>query len=68
MSAHPSAATLSAVAADRRARTTRAVVVFSVLVVLACVVWAVVAQTVVPDACSLPTPPPRAQFLHCGAQ
>ena len=60
MSAPPSASL-----ADRRARTTRAVVVFSVLVVLACVVWAVVAQTVVPDACSLPTPPPGAQYLHC---
>ena len=53
---------------DRRARGTRAVVVFSVLVVLACVVWAVLVQVAVPDACSLPTPPPRAQYLHCGAR
>lgn len=40
-------------------------IVISLAVVLSCVVWALAVQVVVPDACSLPSPPPRAQYLHC---
>lgn len=50
---------------SRRDRTSRTVLVFSVLVVLACVAWAALVQVTVPDACRLPAPPPRAQYLHC---
>lgn len=49
----------------RTARTTRVVVLLGVLLVAACLVWAVVAQVAVPDACSVTPPPPRAQYLHC---
>ena len=50
---------------SRRARTVRVVWLFSLLVVLACVGWAVLVQVAVPDACTSPVPPPRAQYLHC---
>lgn len=39
--------------------------VMSLVIVLACVVWALAVQVLVPDACRLPSPPPRAQYLHC---
>jgi hypothetical protein len=48
----------------------RAITVASVLVtlaiVVACVVWAVLAQTLTTPACDLPTPPPNAGPLECG--
>lgn len=49
----------------RQRRTTVAVTVFSVLVVLACVGWAVLVQIAVPDACQASPPSPRAQYVHC---
>ena len=52
--------------ATRRDRTTRAVVLLSLLLVAACVGWAVLAQVLVPDACAGGAPPPRAQYVHCG--
>lgn len=39
--------------------------VMSLVIVVACVVWALAVQVLVPDACSLTSPPPRAQYLHC---
>lgn len=57
--------TPSASRSPRQRRTTTAVVVFSVLVLLACVGWAVLVQVAVPDACRVVPPPPRAQYLHC---
>ena len=50
---------------NRTRRTTIAVLVFSALVVLACIAWAVAAQHAVPDACSYPSPPAHAQYVHC---
>ncbi len=49
----------------RRQLTLRFVVVFAIIVVLACVGWAVLVQRVVPDACSYSPPPTNAQYLHC---
>ncbi|MTD15248.1 hypothetical protein GIS00_15000 [Nakamurella sp. YIM 132087] len=49
----------------RRTLTTRFVIAMSLLVLLCCVGWALLAQHVVPDACSYADPPPRAQYLHC---
>jgi hypothetical protein len=56
---------MSSTASPRQQRTTRAVAVFSALVLLACLGWAVLVQVAVPDACQLSPPPPRAQYLHC---
>jgi hypothetical protein len=47
------------------AGTRRVVALLSVLIVAACVGWAVLVQHAVPDACTYPTPPPNAQYLHC---
>jgi Na+/proline symporter len=49
----------------RQQRTTRAVAMFSALVVAACVGWAWLVQEVRPDACQIQPPPPNAQYLHC---
>lgn len=49
----------------RELMVTRFVWVMSALIVLACIGWALLAQTVVPDACTYATPPPNAQVLHC---
>jgi hypothetical protein len=49
----------------RQQRTTRAVAVFSGIVLLACVGWAQLVQVARPDACHVRPPPPRAQYLHC---
>lgn len=49
----------------RRARTRNVAVTVSVIVVLACVLWAVAVQVLVPDACSYDAPPENAQYLHC---
>lgn len=43
----------------------RFVWVISVVLVLGCIGWAVLVQRLVPDACTYPTPPPHAQYLHC---
>lgn len=56
---------MSSTASPRQQRTTRAVAVFSALVLLACLGWAVLVQVAVPGACELSPPPPRAQYLHC---
>lgn len=37
----------------------------SLIIIAACVGWAVLVQHLVPDACSYQTPPPRAQYMHC---
>jgi hypothetical protein len=47
--------------AVRRQLTLRFVVVFAIIVVLACVGWAVLVQRVVPDACTYSPPPTNAQ-------
>jgi hypothetical protein len=39
----------------------RFVIVFAIIVVLACVGWAVLVQRVVPDACTYSPPPTNAQ-------
>lgn len=49
----------------RQRRTTRAVTMFSAMVVVACVGWAWLVQEVRPDACQVQPPPVRAQYLHC---
>lgn len=49
----------------RRRAARRAVLVVSAITVLACVVWAIVVQQLVPDACSYSPPPANAQYLHC---
>ena len=49
----------------RRARTRNVAITVSVIVVLACVVWAAAVQVLVPDACSYDTTPENAQYLHC---
>ncbi len=49
----------------RRLVTWRIVIAMSVAITICCVVWAVAVQFLVPDACSYPTPPPNAQYLHC---
>lgn len=49
----------------RRARTRSLAIAVSVIVVLACVVWAIVVQHAVPDACTYDPPPQNAQYLHC---
>ncbi len=49
----------------REAMVTRFVWAISLVILLACIGWAVLAQVAVPDACTYPTPPPNAQYLHC---
>ncbi|GAY08045.1 hypothetical protein [Pseudonocardia sp. N23] len=49
----------------RELRTSRAVVVFGLVVLLACIGWAILVQDVRPDACQVQPPPPNAQYLHC---
>ena len=49
----------------RRQLTLRFVIVISLVIVMACVGWAVLVQTIVPDACSHHPPPSNAQYLHC---
>ncbi len=49
----------------RETMVTRFVGSFSAIVVLACVGWALLAQSAVPDACSYPTAPPNSQYIHC---
>ncbi len=49
----------------RRQLTFRFVLVISVIILLACVGWAVLVQRAVPDACSYDPPPTNAQYLHC---
>jgi hypothetical protein len=49
----------------RRNLTTRFVAAISVLTLLLCVGWAVLAQHAVPNACTHHPPPPRALYLHC---
>jgi hypothetical protein len=46
--------------------TRAAVLVVSSVVIVACVVWAVVVQHLVPDACTYSPPPANAQYLDCG--
>lgn len=49
-----------------RRRYTRLVVVAMAIVLSGiCAGWAVLVQHVVPSACALPSPPPRAQYLDC---
>lgn len=45
--------------------TTLALWVTSAIIVAACIVWAVLAQIAVPDACTYDPPPKNAQYLHC---
>jgi hypothetical protein len=45
---------------------TSIVLVTGVILVACCVVWAVLAQTIVPDVCSEPTPPSNAGPIRCG--
>lgn len=49
----------------RTERTTIAVTVFSVVLVIACVGWALLAQVAVPNACSYHPPPAHTFYLHC---
>ena len=49
----------------REARTRHVAITVSVIVVLACVLWAAAVQVLLPDACSYDTPPENAQYLHC---
>jgi len=49
----------------RRVVTLRIVIAMSVAITLSCLIWSVVAQNLVPDACSYNPPPPNAQYLHC---
>jgi len=43
----------------------RATIIAAVLIVAACVGWAVLAQTLTTPACALPTPPPNVGTLVC---
>jgi len=49
----------------RQRRTSRRVTLLSLVILLACVGWAVLVQDVRPDACQVQPPPPGAQYLHC---
>lgn len=42
-----------------------AAIVVAIVVLLACIGWAVLVETMVTPACDLPTPPPNAGPLHC---
>jgi len=42
-----------------------AAIAVAVVVLLACIGWAVLAEVLVTPACDLPTPPPNAGPLHC---
>lgn len=48
-----------------RILTTRFVIAISVLLLLVCLGWALLVDSLVPIACSYPDPPARAQYLHC---
>ena len=50
----------------RRNAIALASVLVTVLIVAACVVWAVLAQTLTTPACDLPTPPANVGPLDCG--
>ena len=49
----------------RRVSVTAVTVLIGLVLVLACALWAVVAQVAVTPACELPTPPPDANYLRC---
>jgi len=42
------------------------VLVVGAILIACCAVWAVVAQTLVPDACALESPPSNAGPIRCG--
>lgn len=50
----------------RQRQTSAAVFVLLLVLIALCAGWAVLVQHAVPTACSHATPPPRAQYLHCG--
>ena len=50
----------------RRNAIVLASVLVTVVLVAACVVWAVLAQTLTTPACELPTPPANSGPLECG--
>ena len=43
-----------------------AAIAVAIVVVLACIGWAMLAETLVTPACELPTPPPNSGPLQCG--
>lgn len=49
----------------RRRYTRFAVLTVALFLTGVCSGWAVLVQHAVPSACSLPAPPPRAQYLLC---
>jgi hypothetical protein len=50
---------------SRRELATFVTWLISLVVAVACVVWAVAVQFLVPNACTYAVPPPNAQYLHC---
>lgn len=51
----------------RQRRTLLTVLLMGVALVLSCIVWAIVVQTVVPNVCQLPHVPARAGYVSCPA-
>ncbi len=49
----------------RRHAGLRAMIIVGVIIVGACVIWALLAQTLVTPACDLPTPPANVGPLEC---
>lgn len=49
----------------RRLLTRRFVIGISLVLLLLCIGWAALVDGLVPDACSVDPPPPKAQYLHC---
>jgi hypothetical protein len=49
----------------RQRRIRLAVWTVSAVVLVACVLWALLVQVLVPDVCELPSPPANAQYVHC---
>jgi hypothetical protein len=37
----------------------------SIIIAVSCVLWGVLVQFLVPNACTYAVPPPNAQYLHC---
>ncbi|HEX4019157.1 MAG TPA: hypothetical protein VHX15_20645 [Frankiaceae bacterium] len=50
----------------RQRQTSRAVFALLLVLIGVCAGWAVLVQHAVKPACDRATPPPRAQYLHCG--
>jgi hypothetical protein len=51
----------------RQRRVMLTVVTMGVALVLACVVWAIAVQHVVPNACTLTHPPAHTGYINCPA-